>query len=281
MAGDWIQMRVWLEKDPRLVAMADVLAVNRQFINWLTDPVRRTCERTAYEHVTPRVTRALCVTALLVTWGTAREQGRRSDDDLIVDFMDADSLSEITDLPGFGAAMVEVGWLIENEDGSATFPKFFRQKESPHARLSNAERQRRYRERNAGVTRRNGQSNASNVTDSNDTVTKNNGREEKRRVYTPIVPLADRSAQFDEFWKLYPARNGQKVGKHRTIEKFNRLDLSDVPLLLAATRRYASVTKDGFAKDPFRFLENNLWRDYVQNGQASDVPWVNRPYTPQ
>jgi len=77
MAGDWIKMRVWLSRDPRVITMADFLSSERQFMNWLTDPVQQSCKESVYEHVTRNVTVALCVSALLVIWGTAREQGDR------------------------------------------------------------------------------------------------------------------------------------------------------------------------------------------------------------
>ena len=77
MAGDWIKMRVWIARDPKVIQMADWIAEQREFMDWLTDPVRHSCNVTAYEHVTRNVTTALCVTGLLVTWGTARERGDR------------------------------------------------------------------------------------------------------------------------------------------------------------------------------------------------------------
>lgn len=189
MAGDWIKMRVWLSKDPKVVFMADHLAERREFINWLTDPVQRYCDETAYEHVTRDVTVALCVTSLLITWGTAREQGYRDDDDLIMECCDKEVVSAITGVPGFGDAMEFVGWLIEQDDNSVRFPKFFTEKETPEKkhRTGAAERQRKYRERKrnesatSGVTR-----NATDVTrDVTRDVTKTSpvtAREEKSRV---------------------------------------------------------------------------------------------------
>jgi hypothetical protein len=183
MAGDWIRMRVWLSRDPKVIRMADWLAGQRDFMNWLTDPVQQSCRETAYEHVTRNVTVALCVTGLLVIWGTAREQGDRDGDDLILDQCDAETLSAVADIPAFGRAMVEVGWIRELEDGRTVFPKFFKDHESPEDRhrRQNADRQARHR------------------------------REEKRRV-TPIVPA---TPQFDSFWKAYPGP--RKVGKAKCL----------------------------------------------------------------
>lgn len=171
MANDWIKMRVWLCRDPRVIKMADHLAFQRDFMSWLTDPVQVTCDECAYEHVTRNVTVALCVTGLLVTWGTAREQGDRVGDDLIVKHTDLLTLDYITDIPCFGEAMAKVGWAEELPDGSLLLPNFFLENESPddrHRRQA-AERQARFREKN---------SNADVTPLSNVTVTH---REEKRR----------------------------------------------------------------------------------------------------
>lgn len=174
MAGDWIKMRVWLARDPRVIRMADYLATQRPFMNWLTDPVRQSCKDSAYEHVTRNVTVALCVTGLLVTWGTAREQGDRVGDDLVLQHCDKYTFDAITDIECFGEAMEFVGWLVENENGSVAFPKFFKDNESPdekHKR-QNADRQARFRQKSQE------ESNAKVTEVSNVTVTP---REEKRR----------------------------------------------------------------------------------------------------
>lgn len=149
MAGDWIKMRVWLRRDPKVIRMADTLACLRPFMDWVTDPVRRTCDETVYEHVTSDVTRALCVTGLLEVWGTAREQGDRDGDDLVIDQCDLGTLDDITGVPCFGEAMGAVGWAVERDDGSLVFPKFFADKVSPEQRhrTGAAERQARYRQR--------------------------------------------------------------------------------------------------------------------------------------
>lgn len=174
MAGDWIKMRVWLARDPRVIRMADYLSEQRPFMNWLTDPVQQSCKETAYEHVTRNVISALCVTGLLVTWGTAREQGDRDGDDLVLSHCDKYTLDAITDIECFGEAMEFVGWLVELENGSVKFPKFFKDNESPdekHKR-QNAERQARFRDKHQS------ESNDDVTLTSNVTVTP---REEKRR----------------------------------------------------------------------------------------------------
>lgn len=178
MAGDWIKMRVWLKRDPKVIRMADYLAGQREFMDWLTDPVQQSCKNTAYEHVTSDVTRDVTVASLLEVWGVTREQGRRENDDLVVDHCEISALDEICGVPTFGAAMEFVEWAIEEKYTAANgveservrFPKFFKDQVSPEEkhRSGNAERQARYRAKK-GVT--------SDVTH-NVTVT---DREEKRR----------------------------------------------------------------------------------------------------
>jgi hypothetical protein len=172
MAGDWIKTRVWLCRDPKVIRMADFLAEQRRFMDWLTDPVRSSCKETAYEHVPRNVTVALCVTGLIVTWGTARERGNREADDLVLDCCALDEVSAVADIPCFGEAMEHVGWAVERADDCVVFPKFFKDNESPDDRYKRqaAERQARFRE---------GRDNATVTVPRNVTVTDEKRREEK------------------------------------------------------------------------------------------------------
>jgi hypothetical protein len=177
MAGDWIKMRVTLAKDPRVIAMADRLSVNRGFIDWLCDPVRASCKETAYEHVTRNVTVAVTVSALLQVWGIANETGKPEGEDLILCHTRIDHLDEVCGVPGFGEAMEFVEWAIEEVDCGkyrVRLPKFLinNTPAEDRAKKANAERQRRFREKSNAAS--NG---ISNVT-GNVTVTH---REEKRR----------------------------------------------------------------------------------------------------
>lgn len=227
MAGDWIKMRVWLCRDPKVIRMADVLASDRDFMAWLSDPVQRTCDDSAYEHVTRNVTVALCVTGLCVTWGTAREQGDRVDDDLVLSHCDISTIDGITDIPGFGLAMQSVGWAMENTQGQLIFPKFFRDNESPDERhkRQNANRQARYRDKH---------SENSNVTSnavSNVTVThrEEKSREEKSiKGVNPLKPPAVavaipeelQTVEFDKAWSEWLAYRRER--KHKTTERTQR-----------------------------------------------------------
>lgn len=71
--------------------------------------------------------------------------------------------------------------------------------------------------------------------------------------------------QFEEFWKLYPARNGRKVGKQEAMDAFVKIEDNDLGSLFLAVKNYAEskTAKDGFAKDPVRFLKKDFWKDWT------------------
>ena len=165
MAGDWIKMRVWLSRDPRVIRMATWLAKEPQFVNPMG------LGGISPEKALRNVTVALCVTGLLVTWGTARELGDRVGDDLVLRKSNLATLDAMTDMPHFGHAMAYVDWVSEIDGDVLLFANFFKDNESPDDRhkRQNAERQAAFRKKhgNDEVTQ-----------DRNVTVTP---REEKRR----------------------------------------------------------------------------------------------------
>jgi hypothetical protein len=75
--------------------------------------------------------------------------------------------------------------------------------------------------------------------------------------------------RFIRFWDTYPERNGKKIEQGETSRRFNKLSESDQELAIQAAQNYATSkrVKDGFGKDPKRFLGNNgssqYWRDWV------------------
>lgn len=74
--------------------------------------------------------------------------------------------------------------------------------------------------------------------------------------------------EFEEFWTVYPTRNGKKLGKAETYEVFKSKQLynGNFPELLQATKNYSisSLAQRGFAKDPVRFLRKDYWRDWIE-----------------
>jgi hypothetical protein len=131
---DWVKMRSDIYRDPRVCEMAEQLTGNHS------------CDRNVMRNAT--------VGALVTFWGVTRHRGHRYGDDLQLPRMKLSVVDSIVELPGFGAAMVAVGWIIERDE-SLILPRFFEGLNVDPAektRVQNAERQRRYRERNRNVT---------------------------------------------------------------------------------------------------------------------------------
>lgn len=144
MAGDWIKMRSDLYRDPKVSVMADELLGNQgelaRYVSQMNQ--RDMC-------VTRNVMRNATVGALVSVWGVIRQRGKRVDDDLACSGVALGVIDDIADLPGFGQAMASVGWIIESAEG-LVFPRFFEEHNvdpAERTKATNADRQRRYRER--------------------------------------------------------------------------------------------------------------------------------------
>ncbi|MEQ1793631.1 MAG: helix-turn-helix domain-containing protein [Nitrospira sp.] len=77
--------------------------------------------------------------------------------------------------------------------------------------------------------------------------------------------------QFEEFWKLYPARGGKKPEKKAALKNFSQLSAEDRQLILVAVKHYAESGR--WPKDPHRWLRtakgDEPWRDWVEPEQPS------------
>lgn len=179
MAGDWIKMRTDLYRSPKVCVMADLLMAGD---GELARYVDQHCQRTMT--VTRNVMRNVTVGALVSVWGVMRTQGKPVGEDLFCSHVTVSVLDDIADLPGLGAAMAHIGWVVESDNG-ITFPRFFADHNvDPEEanKKKNAERQARFRDRQKG----NGDA-ESNVT-SNVTITH---REEKRREEVVVLAKTD------------------------------------------------------------------------------------------
>lgn len=160
MANEWIRLRVGLLSNPKVVAMAEHLGRQRGLLHPLTTGFGGAF----LEVVTVQVACAVVVSGLIRVWGSANEVAR----DGVLKGLSLGGLDAIAQIPGFGAAMAEVGWARESNDPKGVTLPNFAEFNSP-ADTRGADRQRRYRERHSPVT--------SDVTSD---VTRND-REEKRR----------------------------------------------------------------------------------------------------
>jgi hypothetical protein len=152
MAGDWIKMRTDLYRDPKVVMIAD-------FLGAVDGPLDRQVSQQLQANmaITRNALRCATVGALVALWGVTRHRGKRYGDDLVLHDAPLRVVDEISELPGFGAAMASVGWIRETDKG-LVFPNFFEEFNSDpleDAKAKAAERQRRYREKhkqNSNVT---------------------------------------------------------------------------------------------------------------------------------
>jgi hypothetical protein len=84
---------------------------------------------------------------------------------------------------------------------------------------------------------------------------------------------------FDEFWKIYPPRNGRKLTKKESLQFFkdNFKEEDQIRSLLEATKNYSKSGKEGFIRDPIRFLKKDFWKDWIESEKVdtSDDPYSN------
>ena len=81
---------------------------------------------------------------------------------------------------------------------------------------------------------------------------------------------------FDEFWGIYPRRNGRKVGKAAARRKWDALSPVDRVAALDGARNYADAVEAGatIAKDAERFLaaRNRVWEDWQDSADVTGSP---------
>lgn len=82
------------------------------------------------------------------------------------------------------------------------------------------------------------------------------------------IPAPDLSFDsfFDDFWNTYPSRNGKKLGKDECKKYCRRFKNGDRELILQGTKNYAASkqAKEGYAKDPIRFLRKEAFREWQE-----------------
>jgi hypothetical protein len=247
MAGDWIKMRVSLPRDPHVIEMTQWLLKKPEFIEWLGISVKNS-------NVTRNVTSSLCVTALLVTWGIARERGDRNGMDLILDHCDLATLSVISDIPFFGEAMAFTNWAKEGENGVLIFPNFFKDNESPDER-----HKRQNSERQANFRVKKNKSKNSNVTVTQGVTLLS--RTEKRRVEKSTKPPISPKGDCDRVYSAYP----RKVGKAKALAAIEKaLKLIPFAELLPIVESFAKAVQgreSRFVPHPATWFGQQRWLD--------------------
>ena len=71
---------------------------------------------------------------------------------------------------------------------------------------------------------------------------------------------------FNEFWKVYPPRNGKKLGKGESQKVFMKLRREELENVVRAVKNYAESNdvQSGIGiRDPKRFLKDDYWKEWV------------------
>ena len=76
----------------------------------------------------------------------------------------------------------------------------------------------------------------------------------------------DTERTFENFWELYPRRNGRKNNRKEALAVWKRLSKSKRDLATTAVRIYAQEVDRGeiLAKDPDRWLRAEKWEDWLK-----------------
>ncbi len=99
----------------------------------------------------------------------------------------------------------------------------------------------------------------------------------------PKPPEGNALARFEEFKKIYPARDGKKVGMEQAWEEFCKLSAEDQDRCIAAAKAYSKLCRESDRKprDPNNFLRDKdgreLWHEFIPTQQTPAAP---NPPTP-
>jgi hypothetical protein len=229
MAGDWIKMRTGLRRHPKVIAMSRNLAADREFINWWADPTRHSVKENVTELVTFENLTRVTVCGLLEVWGAVNAADKG---DGHVPYMEVIDIDDIAGIPGFGEAMLLVGWLrLPEEDGlqGVVFPNFceFNTPDSKRKQAkSDAERAREYRQRKKAKEEAEAERHERHETSHRE----EKRREEKRNKEKPLVASDDATSEksderevwareFEEVWRSRAQRSGPD-SKRDGLEKY-------------------------------------------------------------
>lgn len=222
MAGDWIKMRTDLLTSPKVVRIASALNADRFRI----------------------------AGGLLSVWSLFDVHSA----DGVLHGYTVDALDDLAAWPGFSAAMIGVGWLIES-DGNLELPRFdVHNGASAKRRCQDADRKKNVRKTSAFE--------ADKMRTREEKI-----REEKIEAKSPCHQQADDS--FERFWKLYP----NKKGKEPARKAWAKLKVTDELFTIIADGLASQIacqawTKDGgaFIPHPATWINGKRWEDEVNQG---------------
>ena len=238
MADDWISMRCGLHGNRHVLSIARHLAADHLYGDDLQFNI------------------TLAIGALQRFWSWAQAETV----DGWIEGVDAESISSIVGVPGFGEALKKTKWLICKADG-VEIPRFNKHMgNGSKRRLLTARGQDTWRsrhdDRNADVTPERDAS----VIHALPTEQKKDRTEEKKK----RIQIHQIDVDFAEWWKLYP----KKVGKDDAIKKYKDAwkDVGQKVLLDAVSQYAAAVAKwpkseRKYRLNPATWLHQGHWSD--------------------
>jgi hypothetical protein len=262
MGADWIKMRTDLYRDPKVILIADELISRDSDLSRYVSQNNQ-CDMS----VTRNVMRNAVVGALVTVWGVMRHQGSRDGDDLRLPGCTEAVIDDIAELQGFGSAMLNAGWLIEDAEG-LFFPMFFTENNTDpkeDAKAKNAERQKRFRE--SQRVRSNVTHNVTSNANSNARVEREREKSIKETQGTPIASSVPQVVQVNAV-DAAPAK-----AQPRRTTAFVKPTVSDIVAYVLEV----NATVD--AKVFWDYYESNGWRvgrNPMKDWKATVRQWQNR-----
>lgn len=91
------------------------------------------------------------------------------------------------------------------------------------------------------------------------------GEGEKERDIGEGVEVAAVAAAFDDFWIIYPPRNGKRIGKGEALTVWKRLKPAEREAAMVAVHHYRDACKSDLtiAKDAHRWLSKRTFNDWL------------------
>lgn len=298
MAGDWIKMRASLLTNPKVNGIARALEKNPRVTRAILADGNEAPER----YVTRYVMRSVTIASLLTLWTAANEHTHNGQ----FHNCDLTDVDDIVGLPGFGDALVTVGWAhYDTDNNSVTLPNFEEYNTAGKRRTagSSADRQRRYRERQkakkqaeSGTVQAGAPAPESDVTDNVTSDVTNHAREEKSReekeknINNPPKPpgsnAGERNGQsestaaideaFEQFWSAGMRKIGKKDARSAFKSKCKGRDPWEFAQVLTQDiKRRLGMGQMGFdALHPKTYLHGERWNDeyLARPAQSPNTP---------
>jgi hypothetical protein len=233
MAGDWIKMRGNLWDDPRVAKLCD-----------LTDQ-----------------SEAAIVGALYWLWAAADQHT----EDGVMPGLTLRQIDRKTGVQGFGAALCEIGWLVDDPRGVVIVK--FEEHNGTSAKRRCTDAQRKANVRNVSAPDADKQQ--TEAGQKTPTLGAREREEKEKREETPLPP-AGGVARFEDFWSAWPV-NERKQDKVKCAQKWRRVGLdrkADEILADIAVKRQTQKWQDGYVEAPLVYLNGKRWEDGVTPGLA-------------